>query len=293
MGGVQYLVAARLGLWNVGAFAGGMGGLLIGLLLSRGKATQKGSDGNAPRRGALAITFSAYWLLILFTVFVLLIPPIKAALALPTIRFAIPQTTTLQGYVTPAGHSKAIHIFAHAGAILLYTSLLAYLVYRKSGRYQPGAAQRILHSTLKNVIKSSLSILSMVAMAVVMQQNGMTDALARGLANAFGRAYPVIAPWIGAIGAFMTGSNTNSNVVFAALQMRTAELLGYAAPIILAAQTAAAAVASVAAPTKVVVGASTAGLAGKEGEVLRALLAYTLALVGFITLLTILFIWVL
>jgi len=114
----------------------------------------------------------------------------------------------------------------------------------------------------------------------------MTEALAQGLADAVGKAFPFIAPWIGGIGAFMTGSNTNSNVVFARLQMRTAELLAYNIPAILAGQTAGAAVASVAAPTKLVVGASTAGMAGKEGTVLRALIGYTGILVIFISLLT-------
>jgi lactate permease len=135
-------------------------------------------------------------------------------------------------------------------------------------------------------MSSSLSILEMVAMAVVMEQSGMTEAIAQGLANAVGGAFPAIAPWIGAIGAFMTGSNTNSNVVFAALQMRTAQLLALSVPIILAAQTAGAALASVAAPTKIVVGASTAGMAGKEGDVLRALIRYTIILILLISLLT-------
>jgi len=74
--------------------------------------------------------------------------------------------------------------------------------------------------------------------------------------------------WIGTIGAFMTGLNTNSNVVFAGLQICTAELLNFSVAAILAGQTASASVGSVAAPTKVVVGASTAGMAGNEGVVL-------------------------
>jgi lactate permease len=89
----------------------------------------------------------------------------------------------------------------------------------------------------------------------------------------------------------MTGSNTNSNVVFGALQLRTAHLLGYSAALILAGQTAGAALASVLAPTKVVVGASTAGMAGREGEVMRKLVAYTGLLVLLISLLTIIGAW--
>jgi len=140
-------------------------------------------------------------------------------------------------------------------------------------------------------MSSSVSIASMVTMAVIMENSGMTETLARGLAEGTGKAFPFVAPWIGAIGAFMTGRNTNSNVVFGALQMRTAELLGYTIAIILAAQTAGAALASVMAPTKVVVGASTAGMAGKEGDVMRKLVIYTGLLGLFISLLTIIGLW--
>jgi lactate permease len=131
----------------------------------------------------------------------------------------------------------------------------------------------------------------MISMAVIMEHVGMTDRLARGLAEGVGSLFPLASPWIGALGAFMTGSNTNSNVVFGGLQLRTAEILGYSVPIILAAQTAGAALASVMAPTKVVVGASTAGMAGKEGEVMRHLMKYTGLLVLLISLLAMAAIW--
>jgi lactate permease len=75
-------------------------------------------------------------------------------------------------------------------------------------------------------------------------------------------------------------------VVFGALQMKTAGLLGYNITLILAGQTAGAGLASVLAPTKVVVGASTAGMAGREGDVMRKLLVYTSLLVLLISLLT-------
>jgi lactate permease len=148
-----------------------------------------------------------------------------------------------------------------------------------------------LKGTLDRVLSSSVSIVSMVTMAVVMEHAGMTDVLARGLAEGLGAIFPLTAPWIGALGAFMTGSNTNSNVMFGALQLRTAELLQYPAAVILAGQTAGAALASVMAPTKVVVGASTAGMAGREGEVMRKLLVYTALLVGLISLLTLSGVW--
>jgi len=100
----------------------------------------------------------------------------------------------------------------------------------------------------------------------------MTDAIARGLSAWFAGVYPLVSLIIGAIGAFMTGSNTNSNVLFAALQMQTARFLGYPTAVILAAQTAAASIASTLAPAKIIVGTSTSGLRGKEGIIIRKLL---------------------
>ena len=171
------------------------------------------------------------------------------------------------------------------------SSIIAYLIYRLAGLYEPGAPKRIVTGMVKRVMSSSVSIASMVAMAVIMQHSGMTDTLARGLAVSMGWAYPIVAPWIGALGAFMTGSNTNSNVIFGALQLRTAQLLGFSAAIILGAQTAGAALASILAPTKIVVGASTAGMAGKEGDVLRKLLVYTGVLLIFVSLLATISVW--
>jgi lactate permease len=122
---------------------------------------------------------------------------------------------------------------------------------------------------------------AMVGMAVVMTDSGMTSVLAQGLSQSVGPGlYPAVATALGALGAFVTGSNTNSNVVFGALQMETAGLLGLSVAMILGVQTAAAAIGSVLAPTKLIVGASTGGMAGREGEVLRAVLRGGLVLLA-------------
>ena len=284
MASVQFAVAAGAGLWNLGAFTGGLAGLAVSFWVVRWGEAGQGLERS--ERKPLLLALVAYVVLIIFTVVVLLIPPIKNWLGQVSIQIQFPETVTALGYISPAGTNRPIHIFTHAGAILVYTSLVSFFIYRRAGLYTADAGKSILRATVRSMMSSSLSIALMVSMATVMQQSGMTEALAQGLADAVGKAFPLIAPWIGAIGAFMTGSNTNSNVVFAGLQMRTAELLTYSVPAILAGQTAGAAVASVAAPAKVVVGCSTAGMAGKEGDVLRALVGYTALLVMFIGLLT-------
>jgi lactate permease len=117
----------------------------------------------------------------------------------------------------------------------------------------------------------------MVGVASIMMHSGMTYLLAEGLSLSFSRIlYPGVAPFIGALGAFITGSNNNSNVLFAVLQQNTAILMDLSVPLILAAQTAGGALGSILAPAKVIVGCSTVGLAGKEGGVMRNLMLYGL-----------------
>jgi lactate permease len=286
MGTAQYL-GVLLGLWNIGAFLGGLAGLLVGFPLAR-QFRGNSSDTTELDSRKVLIALSGYAVLIGITLGIQLTPSVRAALGRIVFSLDFQAVSTSKGYFTPAGAGRMIPIFRHAGAILFYSSVIAYFIYQRAGLFQPGAAVRIVSGTVGRVMSSSVGIASMVSMAVVMQHAGMTETLARGLAEGVGTFFPFIAPWIGALGAFMTGSNTNSNVVFSALQLRTAELLGYTVAIILAAQTSGAALGSVIAPTKVVVGASTGGMEGREGEVMRKMLVYTGTLVFLMSILALL-----
>jgi lactate permease len=124
----------------------------------------------------------------------------------------------------------------------------------------------------------------MVGMAVTMEHAGMTHLLADGIARLAGPAFPLAAPFIGALGAFMTGSNTNSNVIFGDLQQSVAALVGVSPLIILAGQTAGGAIGSAFAPAKIIVGCST--VEAEEGPALRAVMRYGLAMLAVLALTT-------
>jgi lactate permease len=299
MAAAQYLAATH-GLWNLAGFLGGLAGLVVGTLLARRHAGERAAadggpgDGDAgqlqevpgPSRRELTLALSGYLALVALTLVIQLVEPVGDWLGGVVLQVPFPELTTASGYVTPAGFGRIIAPFRHGGAILGYSALVAYLLYWRAGLYSARAGRRILSGTLRQVLPSSLGIAALVAMAVVMAHAGMTEILAHGLATGFGGAFALVSPWIGALGAFMTGSNTNSNVLFGLLQTRTAELLGYSLPLVLAAQTAGGAVGSIFAPTKIVVGASTAGLAGQEGLILRRLLLYCVPFIAVLGLVT-------
>lgn len=279
------LMLASAGLWNIAGFGGGIAGLLIALPLAR-RYRQMGDEGKQgkPDRSAIWIALSGYLALLVITLGVQLTPVIRETLGSWGLRIWFPALRTSQGFATAAGYGRIIYPLTHAGASLGLAALIAYLVARRRGVLGAGAGGRIVGSTVRRVSSSSLSIIILLGMAVIMAHAGMTEILAQGLAQGVGHLFPLASAWIGGLGAFMTGSNTNSNVLFALLQQRTAGLLGISVPWILAAQTAGGAIGSVIAPTKIVVGSATAGMAGKEGSVLRALLPSTGILLGLISL---------
>lgn len=291
MSTAQYLTA-NLGLWNIGGLMGGTAGLMIGIPIAWLRHGKNNSSGKINWRD-LWISLAGYGVLVLLTLVIQLVPPVKAFLSQVKLGLTFPETITANGYIIPAAPGRQLYIFRHAGMILLVSSLAAYLIFYKAGWYRNGALGRIIRSTGSRVIGSSVGITSIVMMAVVMQHAGMTDTLAQGFSNTIGWFYPVVAPWLGGLGAVMTGSNANSNLVFSALQLRTAEILGLPVAIILAAQTTGGALGSVAAPTKIIVGATTAGMEGKEGDILRKLLPVICILLLIVSLMTALAVYLL
>ncbi len=283
MAAALYGVVVPLGLWPLGSTVAGLAGLAAAVVVTRlpryraphTDTPAQRDDEIPPIHWALA----AYAILLVLTFAIKAVPAVKAFLGQVRLTLHFPEVQTAYGWVTEAGTGRQIPLFAHAGAVLLYASVAAFILYQRRGFYPPGAARKVVEGTANKAVKSSVGILALMSMALVMEDAGMTHMLAQGLSQSVGPAvYPAVATAVGSLGAFMTGSNTNSNVVFGALQMETAGLLGLSVPLVLGVQTAAAAIGSVLAPTKLIVGASTGGMAGQEGDVLRAVLGRGVAL---------------
>jgi lactate permease len=287
MGGVQWGLAVA-GLWSLAAFGAGIAGLIVIAVDLRYSLTDFGfrsrlANGltvfDAQSRPLLLRAIVPY--LILTVIIVLGQLVLEAPLSWLTLDPVFPAVETSFGWQTAAGPGRSISIFGHAGALLLYASLLSYgwFHWRKplvADRNYEG--QQIVRKTVRGSVKPTIGIVTMVAMAVTMEHAGMTQLLAQALSQSTGLLFPFLSPFIGALGAFMTGSNTNSNVVFGQLQQETAAALDLAIPLILAAQTAGGAIGSLFAPAKVIVGCSTVKGA-EDGQVLKAATAYGLAII--------------
>ncbi|CAN5174484.1 L-lactate permease [soil metagenome] len=93
--------------------------------------------------------------------------------------------------------------------------------------------------------------------------------LAEGAASIAGGAWPAFAPWIGALGAFVAGSNTVSNLMFSLFQFSTAEQIGVTPETVVATQAVGGAAGNMITVHNIVAASATVGLVGREGDLIR------------------------
>jgi lactate permease len=174
--------------------------------------------------------------------------------------------------------SESIEPLYHPG-LLLALSFVAGALWQRASLTDMGLAFR--RATLQ-VVPVFVALLAMVTVAFTMSEAGMTTQLATAAAGA-GVLWPVLSPFVGALGTFMTGSATASNILFTEFQDQTALAADLDPVPLLGAQGAGAAIGNIVCPHNVVAAAATVGLGGREGQVLRQALpvaAVCLVLIG-------------
>lgn len=135
---------------------------------------------------------------------------------------------------------------------------------------------QVLAETLKKYWKTILTICSVMATAKIMTYSGMISDIAKLLVAVTGSFYPLIAPLIGAIGAFVTGSGTSTCVLFGGLQSETAISLGLNPSWMAAANVMGAGIGKMICPQGIAIGAGAANVVGSESKILGAVFKYFL-----------------
>jgi lactate permease len=273
MAGVQYGLAVG-GLTSLASLGAGLAGIAGGILAGR----RSGAVENRPFPPALTGALASYGGLALLMTAIAWPGPLRALLYPLLWQARFPEVATLGGFITPAGPGQAFRPLVHPGAAILLAALLSYAAYRRARLCPPGSLAIAAGATWRSAVPASVGIIATVGLSTLMEHAGMTQLLAEGLAALMGASFPLVSPLVGMLGAFATGSNNNSNVLFAPLQKSIAGLLTIDPRLLLATQTAGGALGSMIAPAKIVVGCSTVGLKGREGDVLRRTLIYGLGI---------------
>ena len=151
---------------------------------------------------------------------------------------------------------------------------------------------RMFVKTCKGMWRAIATILFIVAMAKVMGYSGMTSSIAIMLANLTGSAYPALAPLVGIIGTFVTGSTTSSGIIFAQMQVQVAQLLNADAVQLVAANMAGGAIGKLISPQSIAVAIaaiSTTDVVVKDGEIMSKTVKYCVLFGAIVCILSYLF----
>lgn len=241
--------------WFVGPELPTVGGAILGGTAFALIIRRRTSGNTAKEPGAFAMLHAAlpYLTVVALVLATRLIQPVREALQL-----VLWDWTLLETF---AGRIEPLY---HPGTLLLVSFILGGILQGHSVRDIAGAAAHAARRLAPVVI----ALLAMLALSRLMVHAGMIRSLAEAAA-AMGPAWPFVAPLIGVLGTFVTGSATSSNVLFSGFQEATATSLSLPVATLQGAQNFGAAIGNMVCPHNIIAGGATVGLAGREGEVLR------------------------
>lgn len=131
------------------------------------------------------------------------------------------------------------------------------------------AMLKIFYKTIVQLSKTIITIICIMATAKLMGYSGMISSIALMFVTVTGSFYPMFAPFLGAIGTFVTGSGTSASVLFGGMQKETAIALNLNQAWIAASNTAGAISAKMISPQSIAVAVAAVSLQGKESELLK------------------------
>lgn len=197
-----------------------------------------------------------------------------------TQKFGAGWSSAMKSFTIGTGESHVIlgldwnyAILWSPGIIFIVVALITIGLHQMNGEAVKGA-----FSDTFNMIKgAAVALLFGVAMVNIFRytnfdnpaMNSMLVEMATALANIFQKAYVIIAPLIGVLGSFMSGSNTVSNTLFSSLQFQAAQLVGLPTVLIVALQNNGGAIGNMVCVNNVVSATATTGTIGNEGRIIR------------------------
>lgn len=203
---------------------------------------------------------------------------------LETVTIKIPWGT-LDGAIIKGGAPLSVsYPFAWLGAagtaILLAAALSAILLAIPWREFW-----RTMYETLIELRKPLITIGTIVGFAFIANYSGMSLAIGSALTTT-GYFFPLIAPLIGWLGVFITGSDTSSNALFSSIQSSTAYAIGVDPVLTVAANSSGGVAAKMISPQSIAVATAAVALTGQEGRLFRFTILHSIGLVAIISVIT-------
>jgi lactate permease len=181
--------------------------------------------------------------------------------------------------INPKGKAPTSETFkgtwlTSAGTWLLVSGLVTMVVLR----VRPALALRTYGRTLVQIKWAIVTVCAVLAIAYVMNLSGQTTTLGTWAAGA-GTFFAFLSPLIGWFGTAVTGSDTSTNSLFGALQVAAAHKSALSPTLLAAANSSGGVLAKMISPQNLAIGAAAVGLAGREGDIFRRVIGWSIVLV--------------
>ncbi len=205
--------------------------------------------------------------------------PIKDALAHEpwTVVFKWPGLDVLGGNGKPLSSTNfTFGWLPAAGTLMVIAGVLTAIVLR----IRPGAALRAYGRTYVELRQPIVTVMAVLALAYVLNQSGQTNTLGAFLATA-GSVFVFLSSILGWIGVAVTGSDTSANALFGALQVQTAAKAGLDPVLLAAANSSGGVLGKMISPQNLAIAAGAVGMAGREGDIFRKVVLWSVVLLLF------------
>ena len=232
------------------------------------------NEGPPPSRKEMMLAFAPYAIIVV-VLGVMSLHPVLNWLDGATTKFSWPGLHVTNGKgEAPTSELFKLNWFTAAGTGLLISGLLTALVLRVN----PLRGLRIYWQTLVQIKWALVTVMTVLAIAYVMNMSGQTVTLGTWAAGA-GGFFAFLSPIIGWFGTAVTGSDTSTNSLFGGLQVAAAKQSGLSPTLLAAANSSGGVLAKMVSPQNLAIGAAAVGLAGREGDIFRKVIGWSVVLV--------------
>ncbi len=243
-----------------------------------------GGAGGGPGRHISTLAAFAPYLIIIVVLGLQSLHGIAADLDKLTNKIMWPGLHVLNGKgKPPSSLSYKLNYLTAAGTGLLVSGLIVVAFLRVS----VARAAAVYVRTLRQLGWAIVTVAAVLALAYVMNLSGQTITLGTWAAGA-GGFFAFLSPLIGWFGTAVTGSDTSTNSLFGALQVAAAKKSGLSPVLLAAGNSSGGVLAKMISPQNLAIGAAAVGLAGREGDIFRRVLGWSLLLVGLMAVLVLL-----
>ena len=146
----------------------------------------------------------------------------------------------------------------------------------------PATGARVFLKTFKQLRFALITLSAVIGLGFLANYSGMSFTLGLAFAVLTGMAFPIFSPIIGLLGVFLTGSVTSSAALFGKLQQVTATHLGFNPVLTTSANLFGGVMGKLISPQSIAVACAAVGLVGKETDIFRKTLKYSMILLGIV-----------